>query len=282
MEKIYFAQDEIVENALNDYAKKAKYPVLKVLLYGLLAGMFIAIGAQASMLAVHNIADPGVAKTVAGVVFPIGLMLIVLVGGQLFTGNCLLFMSAWDKKISWAKVAKNLCLVWCANIAGAAVIAALCYFSGQFDFNYGALGAYTIKTAVAKANIDPIKALISGILCNILVCATILVAGATKDVAGRILGIFFAIFVFVISGFEHCIANGYYLPAGLIAKTNSEYVKVAEEVYHISADKIDSLNISNVFFNNLLPVTIGNIIGGGIVIGGIMFLLHRSKKLNHK
>lgn len=279
MEKNYYTQSEIIDNAINDYTHKANYSVIKVVLYGLMAGMFIAIGAQGSTLASHNIADPGVAKTVAGVVFPVGLMLIVLIGGQLFTGNCLLFMAGFDKKISWAKIAKNLALVWVSNLIGALFIASMCYFSGQFDFNHGALGAYTIKNAVVKANIDPFQGFLSGILCNIIVCAAILVAGSAKDVVGKIAGVFFTIFVFVISGFEHCIANAYYLPAGFLASRNNEYVEIAKEAYHLTTEQINSLTVSNAFLHNMLPVTIGNIIGGGIIIGGIMFLCHRSKKL---
>ncbi|MDO5521374.1 MAG: formate/nitrite transporter family protein [bacterium] len=280
MEKMYFTQSEIVDNTIHDYAKKANYNVVKMALYGLMAGMFIAIGAQGSLVSIHNISDPGIAKTVAGVVFPIGLMLIVLIGGQLFTGNCLLFMSAWDKQISWAKVAKNLAIIWVTNLLGAIFIAAMCYFSGQYDFNHGALGAYTIKNAVAKANTVPYQGFLSGILCNITVCGAILMAGSAKDVAGKILGIFFTIFVFVISGFEHCIANAYYLPAGLFAKMNSEYVDLAKETYHLTAEQIDSLSVSNAFLHNLFPVTIGNIIGGGIIVGGLMFLCHKNKKLS--
>lgn len=279
MDMNYFTQSEIIENTINDYTHKASYSVVKMAIYGLLAGLFIAIGAQGSLLAMHNIADPGVAKTVAGVVFPVGLMLIVLIGGQLFTGNCLLFMAGWDKKIAWSKIAKNLMIIWVSNLIGALFIAAMCYFSGQFDFNHGALGAYTIKNAVAKANIDPFKGFLSGILCNIVVCAAILVAGSAKDVVGKIFGVFFPIFVFVISGFEHCVANAYYLPAGFFAARNSEYVELAKEAYHLTAEQINSLTVSNAFLNNLIPVTIGNIVGGGILISGAMFLLHRSKKL---
>lgn len=278
MEKNYYAQNEIIDNTIHDYVKKANYPLLKMALYGILAGMFVAIGAQGSLVSMHNIADAGVAKTVAGAVFPVGLMLIILVGGQLFTGNCLLFMSAWDKQITWSKVAKNLAVIWISNIIGASFIALMCYLSGQFDFNHSALGAYTIKNAVAKANIDPIKGFVSGILCNIVVCAAILMSGSAKDATGKIFAAFFTIFVFVISGFEHCIANAYYFPAGLLAARNSEYVEVAKEVYHLTAEQIDSLTVSNAFLNNLIPVTIGNIIGGGVIIGGMMFLCHKSKK----
>lgn len=279
MEKMYFTQDEIVENTIHDYVKKANYNIVKMALYGLMAGMFIAIGAQGSLLSIHNISDAGVAKTVAGAVFPIGLMLIVLIGGQLFTGNCLLFMAAWSREITWSKVAKNLAVIWLTNILGAIFIAVMCYFSRQYDFNHGALGAYTIKNAVAKAGTIPLQGFLSGILCNITVCAAILMAGSAKDVSGKILGIFFTIFVFVISGFEHCIANAYYLPAGLLAKMNPQYVMIAKETYHLSAEQLDSLNISNALLHNILPVTCGNIIGGGVIIGGIMFLCHKCKKL---
>ncbi len=278
MEKMFFTQGEIVENTIHDYAKKASYKLVRVILFGLMAGMFIAIGAQGSLVSIHNISDPGIAKTVAGVVFPIGLMLIVLIGGQLFTGNCLLFMSAWDKQISWSKVAKNLAIIWVSNVIGATFIAAMCYFSGQYDFNHGLLGAYTIKNAIGKANTVPYQGFLSGILCNITVCAAILMASSAKDVAGKILGVFFTIFVFVISGFEHCIANAYYLPAGFFAKMNSEYVELAKQTYHLTEQQIDSLSISNAFLHNLLPVTIGNIIGGGIIVGGLMYLSHRSRR----
>lgn len=273
----YFTQGEIVENTINDYSKKASYPVVKMILYGLMAGMFIAIGAQGSLLSTHNIADSGIAKTVAGIIFPVGLMLIVLVGGQLFTGNCLLFMAGWDKKISWKAIAKNLLVVWCSNFIGATFIAAMCYYSGQFDFNFGALGAYTVKNAVLKANQAPMQAFLSGILCNIIVCAAILVAASAKDVAGKIAGVFFTIFVFVISGFEHCIANAYYFPAGLFAARNKEYVELAKEMYHISQEQMDTFTIANIVRHNLLPVTLGNIIGGGLIISGIMYLCHRKE-----
>lgn len=280
MEKNYYAQNELIENNINEGVKKANLPIIKMAIFGILAGIFVAIGAQGSVLGSHNIADPGVAKVVAGVIFPVGLMMIVLVGGQLFTGNCLMFMGAWDKKLAWSKVVRNLTIIWFTNIIGAFFVAVMCNYSGQFDFNSGMLGAYTIKNAVAKANVNPMEAIVSGIMCNIVVCAAILIAGAAKDAAGKIAGIFFTIFVFVISGFEHCIANGYYLPAGMLAAKNPEYVELAKEVYHVSAEKLDTLTVSNAVINNLIPVTLGNIIGGGIVIGGIMFLCHKSKKFN--
>lgn len=280
MEKNYYAQNEIIDNNINEGVKKANLPIIKMALFGILAGIFVAIGAQGSLLGSHNIADPGVGKVVAGVIFPVGLMMIVLVGGQLFTGNCLMFMGAWDKKLAWSKVVRNLAIIWVTNMIGAFLVAVMCNYSGQYDFNAGMLGAYTIKTAVAKANVNPMEAVVSGIMCNIIVCAAILIAGAAKDAAGKIAGIFFTIFVFVVSGFEHCIANGYYLPAGMLAAKNPEYVELAKEVYHVSAEKLDTLTVSNAVMNNLIPVTLGNIIGGGIVIGGIMFLCHKSKKLN--
>lgn len=277
MEKLYYTQSEIIDNNINEGIKKANLPAFRMALYGILAGIFLAIGSQACLLAMHNVADPGLAKVVAGVVFPIGLILIVMVGGQLFSGNCLLFMGAWDKKITWLKVMKNLAIIWVANMIGAVFIALLCFLSGQFDFNFGSLGAYIIKNAAAKASMDPLQAFISGILCNIIVCSAILIAGSAKEATGKILGVFVTIFVFVISGFEHCIANGFYLPAGILASTNSEYVELAKEVYHVSADKLEALTVSNALIHNLIPVTIGNVVGGGIILAGIMYLLHKYK-----
>lgn len=280
MDKNYFTPAELLENNINEGVKKAKMPVLKVILMGILAGIFVAIGAQGSGLAVHGIADPGIAKTVAGTIFPVGLMMIVIVGGQLFTGNCLLAMGAMDKRFGWSKVWKNLTIIFFSNMIGAVLIALGVFFAGQFDMGHGALGAYTIKVAVGKVGIGFGQAVVSGTLCNVIVCVAILMAGAAKDISGKVLTIYFSIWIFVISGFEHCVANMYYLPAGMLASTNSEYVEKAKELYGITQAQIDTISVQNIAVKNLLPVTIGNIIGGAVIVAGIMYAINRSKALN--
>lgn len=280
MERNYFTPYELVDNNINESTTKVGLPMLKTFIMAIMAGLFVAIGAQGSGLAVHNIQDYGVAKTIAGLIFPVGLMMIVFIGGQLFTSNCLIGMGVLDQKIRFTQYIKNLLVVFCGNAVGGIFLAVMVFFSGQFDTNHGMLGAYWIKTAIAKANVNPMEALVSGILCNIIVCGCILMAGAAKDVMGKSFVIFMAIWVFVISGFEHCIANLYYLPAGFLAKTNPEYVAVAKEHYGITADQLSSLSVNNAVFNNLLPVTLGNFIGGAVLIGATVYLVFRSKKFN--
>lgn len=280
MDKNYFVPAQMLENNINEGVKKVRMPILKVILMGILAGMFVAIGAQGSSLAVHSIADPGIAKAVAGTIFPVGLMMIVIVGGQLFTGNCLLTMGAMDKQFGWSKVWKNLTIIFFSNMIGAILIALGVFFAGQLDMGHGALGAYTIKVAVGKVGIGFGQAIVSGILCNVIVCVAILMAGAAKDITGKVLTIFFSIWIFVISGFEHCVANMYYLPAGMLASTNSEYVEKAKELYGLTQAQIDTISVQNIAGKNLLPVTVGNIIGGAVIVAGLMYAINRSKALN--
>ena len=149
--------------------------------------------------------------------------------------------------------------------------------SGQLDYTSGLLGAYTIKVALAKSTLTFGKALTSGILCNILVCAAVIMAVCAKDVTGKLFVSFFVIMLFVTSGFEHCVANMYYITAGLMAKANPTYVSVAMETYGITADQLSMLNIGNMIVKNLIPVTIGNIIGGSCFIGLPFYYFNRTK-----
>lgn len=280
MEKALFAPKEIIENNLNEASARVGQPFYKAALLGLLAGAFIAIGGQASNVAVHAMTNAGLAKTVAGTIFPIGLMLILIIGGQLFTGNCLLFMGAVDGRISYQKLLLNWLTIFFSNFAGAILVSFLVYQSGQFDMSGGQLGAYTIKVASGKVHLTAMQGVTSGIMCNIIVCGAVLMAAAAKDIAGKCLAIFFPIFAFVVSGFEHCVANMYYLTAGFMASQNKAYVAQAKEVFHLSDAQIADVNVQNIFVKNLLPVTIGNIIGGAFFVGGIFYIVFvmKSKK----
>lgn len=161
---------EVADNTIKSGIAKANMPLGKMILLGIMAGAFIALGGVASNVAVHNITDVGLARTLAGAIFPVGLMLVVFTGSELFTGNCLMLMSVLDKKIKVIQMIRNLVVVYFSNLVGALIIDALVFFSGQFNFSNGGLGAYTIKVAIAKTTISPTTAIISGILCNILVC----------------------------------------------------------------------------------------------------------------
>lgn len=276
MDKQFNTPADVIEGNINAGVGKANLPLGKMILLGIMAGAFIALGGATSSTAVHGIADVGIARTLAGVIFPVGLMMIVFVGGELFTGNCLITMAVLDKKVKVSRMLRNLVVVYFSNLVGALLVDVLIFYSGNLDYSSGMLGAYTIKVAVAKANIDPVKAVVSGILCNILVCVAILMAAAAKDIAGKILAIFFPIWVFVIGGFEHCVANMFYIPTGMLAAGNPEYVAKAQEAYGITAAQCEALTIGQ-SLNNFIPVTIGNIIGGALCVGVLCFFIYRKK-----
>lgn len=265
---------EIADNNIKSGISKASMPLVKMILLGIMAGAFIALGGVASNVVVHNIADVGVARMLAGVVFPVGLMLVVFTGSELFTGNCLMFMAVLDKKIKLIQMIRNLVVVYFSNIVGALIIDLLVFYSGQFNYSDGGLGAYTIKVAIAKTTINPIAAIVSGILCNILVCLAIIMAGAAKDASGKILAIFFPICTFVICGFEHCVANMFYIPAGMLAATNPTYIEQSEKLYSITPEQCAGLTHFQ-GIESFLFVTIGNIIGGIVCVAIIYYMAHK-------
>ncbi|MDD6071300.1 MAG: formate/nitrite transporter family protein [Clostridiales bacterium] len=264
---------EIIEGNMNGAVTKANLKLSKMIALGIMAGMFIALGGATSSTAVHAIDNVGLARTLAGVIFPVGLLMIVLVGGELFTGNCLMVMSAIDKRIKVSQLIRNLVVVFLSNLAGSLIIDFLIFYSGNLDYSGGGLGAYTIKIALSKATISPAKAIASGILCNILVCIAILMGAAAKDIAGKVLAIWFPIFAFVIGGFEHIVANMFYIPTGMLAATNPAYVAKAEELYGITREQLNQLNLSGLL-HNFIPVTIGNILGGMVFIGCILYFIN--------
>lgn len=267
---------EIIELNMNAAVNKANLKLSKMIALGILAGMFIALGAATSNTAVHTIKDVGLARTLAGAIFPVGLMMIVFIGGELFTGNCLMIMAVINKRIKVSQMLRNLCVVFLSNFIGSFIIVLIINYCGNLDFTSGALGAYTIKVALGKVTLSPAKAVLSGILCNILVCIAILMATACKDAIGKIFAIWFPIFAFVIGGFEHIVANMYYIPAGLVASTNPDYVTKAEELYGITSEQLKSLNIAGLF-SNFIPVTVGNIIGGMLFIGCLLYFINVTK-----
>lgn len=263
---------EIIDINMSSAVNKANLRLSKMMVLGILAGMFIALGGVASQTASHAITNVSVAKIAAGAVFPIGLLMIVLVGGELFTGNCLMIMATMDKQIRFRRFMRNLIGVFVANTIGALLIAILVYFSGNLDLSGGALGGYAISVAVEKVSHTAVRGIASGFLCNIFVCMAVLKGAAAKEVAGKIQATWFPIFAFVICGFEHIVANMYFIPIGLFAKGNPLYVEQAEAIYGVTAEKIATLTIGSVW-NNFIPVTIGNLLGG-IFIGVMLYFVN--------
>lgn len=256
---------------------KAQLPLLRMILLGMFAGMFIACGASASSVAMHAVSNVGLARLVAGCIFPVGLMMIVFVGGELFTGDCLMVMGCLNREIRLIDMLRVLTVVFLSNFVGAVVMAAMVSTTTQFGFTGNMLGAFTIKVAMGKINMSFGTAFVSGILCNIFVCVAVLMAAAAKDVAGKVWAIFFPIMAFVVSGYEHCVANMYYVPAGIFAAANADYAEAAMTAYGYTAAQMESLNWGNFLVNNLMPVTLGNIVGGMIFVGLPLYLIHAEK-----
>ena len=278
----YLSVKEVIEKYIEGCQTKAEMSTNKLFGKAVLAGIMIGMGAAASSVAAHTIADVGLARLAAAVVFPVGLMMVILLGAELFTGDCLVAMSVFDGKQKLFSAVRIMVLVYLGNFVGATLLAILNSMSGQLNYSAGMLGAYTIKVALGKVNITFTQGVVSGILCNILVCAAVLMAMCAKDITGKLLVSFFVIMLFVTAGFEHCVANMYYITAGLLAMQNPQYAELAMSTYGYSMEQLEHLNWISYFVSNLLPVTIGNIIGGILFVGAPMFYLNTNKALSLK
>ena len=274
---LFSTPQQIVTGNMNAAKGKTELSLFRVILLGIFAGMFIACGASASSVAMHAISNVGVARLVAGIVFPVGLMMIVFVGGELFTGDCLMIMGCLHGKYSVWNMIRVLALVFLSNFLGAALFAAMVNASTQFNYSSGLMGAFTIKVAMGKLGLSFGAAFVSGILCNIFVCMAVLMAAAAKDISGKVWAIVFPIMAFVISGYEHCVANMYYIPAGIFASSNEAYVAAAQTAYGYTAAQLEVLTWGNFLVKNLIPVTLGNIVGGMFFVGLPLYLIHRAK-----
>lgn len=246
---------EIAQSYPETGRAKVSMALGKMLLLAVLAGAFIALaGVGATFGNVY------VNKVMGAAIFPAGLAMVIIAGSELFTGNCLLILPVLSRDITIGKMLRNWLIVYLGNLIGAVLVAALTVWSGTFDNMYETV----IGTAVTKAALPFDTALLRGVLCNVLVCLAVWMAMAAKDVAGKIMGLFFPVFLFVLCGFEHCVANMFYLPAGLFA---AEHYDVAAE----------GLTLGTMWLGNLIPVTIGNIIGGCAVGAGYWAIYMRKK-----
>jgi formate/nitrite transporter len=270
MEKKPLKPAEITDFTISAAQDKAAGSFQKLLVLGILAGAFIAFAAEGSNMAAFNLFEEpttyGLGKALAGVVFGTGLMLVVLAGGELFTGNTLMLAAVMDKKLTISKMLRNWIIVYIGNLIGSLLIAYMMSKSGLFASSGGVLGAVTLKIAVYKVNLSFLQAFYLGIMCNWLVCLAVWISCGAETMAGKIFSIFFPIWLFITSGFEHSVANMYYIPAGILAKANADYVQLAQ-MLGMSPDALKSLTWGGFAVNNLIPVTLGNIVGGGIFVG---------------
>lgn len=237
---------EITEIWINNGINKAKLPIGKMLVLGIMAGAYIGFGSYVFVLATSAGADPFqaiIGKLIGAALFPVGLMMVILCGAELFTGNNLMTLALMDKKITTAQMLKNWALVYIGNLIGSLLLAFLLAKSGLLA---DAAGERAMAIAAAKTSMPFMSALIRGILCNMLVVLACWMQAGSKDLIGKIFAIWFPIMLFVFAGFEHSIANMTYIPLGIFLGADVSW---------------DAFIIAN-----LIPVTIGNIIGGAVVV----------------
>ncbi len=278
----YLTSAQVLDFTRESGIKKASLPFRSTMLLSFLAGAFIALASVGSNIIAHNITDVGLAKYLAGLIFPAGLILVVIAGAELFTGNNLISVAVLSKKVSLRKYFYNISMVWLGNLVGSIFIALLIYLSGQLEYSGGLLGAYTIKVGVIKTNLTYTNLFTSGILCNILVCLAVWMSYAAKDVAGKSIVIFFPIWLFIASGYEHSVANMYYISCAMLAATDSNFVSLAQSHFGITTEALSNLSIYGMFIKNLIPVTIGNLVGGGFFVGTWYWWSHKQTDLINK
>lgn len=268
----FLTPKEIAENMVVTGKKKSELPFVPMLVLGVLAGLYIGFGAEVYLMVSHDLAARmgiGFMRFLRGSVFTAGLMLVIIAGAELFTGNCLLVIGMWARQIPPGKLLRNWTVVYLANFLGSVFLAALIYFSGQWKFGDMGVATEVLTTCVRKVNLSFTEAFCRGIACNCLVCLAVWMATAGRDVAGKLLAIYFPIMTFVASAFEHSVANMYIITLGLLLKGNAAAVSAAG-----LGAQLETLNWSSFLFVNLLPVTLGNIVGGSLIIGGAYYLAY--------
>jgi formate transporter FocA len=260
--------------------KKAALDAASLFVLAVLAGAFIALGAVFSTTVAAGTPGAlpyGVVRLLAGLVFSLGLILVVVGGAELFTGNNLIVMAWANRKISTARLLRNWGIVYLGNFVGAVATALLVYFGGQYAFGNAAIGAAALATADAKVGLGFGQAVVLGILCNGLVCLGVWLSYSGRSTTDKILAIVPPIAAFIDAGFEHSVANMYFIPIGLFIKAGAPdpfWSAIGK-----SAGDYPELTWERFFVNNLLPVTLGNIIGGAMLVGAVYWFVYlRSAK----
>ncbi len=258
---------------------KACMDTASIFVLAVLAGSFIALGAIFATTVVagtQDVAPFGVTKRLAGLVFSLGLILVIVGGAELFTGNNLIVMAWASGKVSTLQLLRNWGIVYVGNFVGSVATALILFVSGQYMFGAGIVGKTALGIANAKVNLGFVQAIALGMLCNALVCLAVWLCFSARDTAGKVLAIIPPIAAFVAAGFEHSVANMYFISIGLLIK----YFAPASfwtAVARVPGD-YPMLTVQAFFANNLLPVTIGNIIGGALMVGGMYWFVYLRKQ----
>lgn len=242
---------EIAQNFLTLGETKAKLPLWKMFALAVMAGAYIALAGVGATAAAVTVENASLAKLLSACIFPAGLSMVILAGSELFTGNCLMVMARLDGRITSRQLLRNWGMVYLGNAVGGVAVTALVVYSHTPSLFGGALAESMVSIAAAKALLGWGDAFLRGILCNFLVCLAVWMAAASKRVEGKVISLFFPILLFVLCGYEHCIANLYYLPAGIFAA--AEY-----EIANAGLTIVGCLR-------NLVSVTLGNIVGGALL-----------------
>ncbi|NMB54660.1 MAG: formate transporter FocA [Leptolinea sp.] len=259
--------------------KKSEASTGNLLLLGFLAGTYIAMGAIFATTATAGTSGSmpyGLVRLISGLTFCLGLILVVVGGAELFTGNMLISMAWADGKVSLQALLRNWLIVYLANFLGSIFMAALIFFSGQYAFGHGAIGLTILSTGEAKTELAFLPALYLGILCNMAVCLAVWLTYSGRSTTDKIMAILFPISMFVAAGFEHSVANMYFIPIALFVKFGGSPT-FFESIQKSPAD-FPHLTWGNFLLGNLLPVTIGNIIGGALMVGLIYWFVYLRKK----
>jgi formate transporter len=269
---------EMAEKAEQLGMKKAGNKALTVFVLAMLAGAFIAAGALFVTSATAGLKDMvpfGLIRLISGVCFALGLILVVVGGAELFTGNILLVIAFAGRKITLGALLRNWGIVYLGNFVGALATAALMFVGRQYTFGGGAIGLNMLATGEAKTGLEFWQAVALGIMCNAFVCMAVWLTYSARSTTDKIMAIIFPITAFVAAGFEHSVANMYYIPMALFVKDGAG--QAFFDLIGKSPADFPHLTWSNFFLVNLLPVTIGNIIGGAVLVGFVYWFVYLRK-----
>ena len=265
---------EIAQKAEYSGAQKVREDPVTLFALAVLAGAFIALGAMFATTTLAGAAGAmpyGISRLIAGGVFCLGLILVIVGGAELFTGNALMVMAWVARKVRLAEMLRVWGIIYAGNFVGAIGTAALVYRSGQPSGGAGAVAAVAIKLAADKTALSFEHAFFLGILCNVLVCLAVWLAIGARTLGDKVLAVLFPISAFVAAGFEHSVANMYIIPLGLFLKAGASPALWTQ----LAASPADYAGLSwPAFFISLVPVTLGNIVGGGILVGGVYWFIY--------
>lgn len=271
--------DAIALAAENMGLKKAGQDGWSLFGLAVLGGAFIALGGLFATVAAsgaQGMLPYGVTRLLLGSVFSLGLILVVVAGAQLFTSDTLMVMACASGRLRPARMLRVWGIVWCGNFVGAAGTAALVFLSGQYTFGHGQVGALALYLAAAKSSLPADQAFFLAILCNVLVCLGVWLGLAARSTGDKILAIVFPITAFVAAGFEHCVANMYFVPLGLLIE-NFAPATFWADLAHLGQD-VAPIQLAG-FVRNLLVVTAGNLVGGALLVGGMYWLIYRRRTI---